>query len=65
MCGDTLFKNTYGRTDLVSSNRDKMRQTLDLLYDKYLDFVAFPGHGECFNVKDSKHRVELLFALGG
>lgn len=42
-----------------------MRQTLDLLYDKYLDFVAFPGHGECFNVKDSKHRVELLFALGG
>ena len=65
MCGDTLFKNTYGRTDLVSSNRDEMRQTLDLLYDKYLDFLAFPGHGEYFNIKDSKHRVELLFSLGG
>lgn len=42
-----------------------MRQTLDLLYDKYLDFLAFPGHGEYFNIKDSKHRVELLFSLGG
>lgn len=63
--GDTVFKNSYGRTDLVSSDRKQMRESLDLLYNSYLDFFACPGHGECFDLASSKHRVNLLFSLGG
>ena len=62
--GDTVFRNSCGRTDLITSNRKQMRMSLDLLYDEYAEFYVCPGHGEQFVLSDSKRRVNLLFALG-
>lgn len=62
--GDTVFKTTYGRTDLITSSREQMRESLDLLYNNYLQFYTCPGHGEQFVLLESKRRVNLLFALG-
>ena len=42
--GDTLFKKTYGRTDLDGS-LDEMKNSLRTLFRLRSDTVIFPGHG--------------------
>ena len=44
--GDTLFKNSYGRTDLISGNEEEMQQSLNMLRANYLGKKFYPGHGE-------------------
>lgn len=63
--GDTIFKNTYGRTDLITGSRENMKESLDKLFDRFDDIQVLPGHGEIFNLKDSKRRIRLLFAYKG
>ncbi len=48
-CGDTLFKNSMGRTDMPDGDDDKMADTLAMLYefDVKTDYELLPGHGEC------------------
>ena len=43
--GDTMFENTYGRTDFYDGNIDEMFNSLNLLR-KYVDngYILCPGH---------------------
>ena len=43
--GDTLFKGTYGRTDLPTSNPEKMKASLDIINKLPEDVIEYPGHG--------------------
>lgn len=63
--GDTIFENTYGRTDLVTGSYNDMKETLDKLFNTYEDILVLPGHGNIFNIKDSKRKIRLLFAYKG
>lgn len=63
--GDTIFERTYGRTDLVTGSHEDMKNSLDMLCDRFDDILVLPGHGEIFNLKDTKRRIRLLFAYKG
>lgn len=63
--GDTIFANTYGRTDLYHSAKQKMKETLDNLFNRFEDIEVYPGHDEIFNLKDAKRKIRLLFAYKG
>jgi len=43
--GDTLFKSSYGRTDLFGGNEKKIKFSLKKLFDLKGDLIVFPGHG--------------------
>ncbi len=63
--GDTIFSNSYGRTDLVNGSHEEMRESLDKILDRFDDIHVFSGHGEDFNLKNAKRRIRLLFAYKG
>ena len=63
--GDTIFENSYGRTDLVNGSREEMGETLNKIFNKFNDILVLPGHGKEFNIKDSKRKIRLLFAYKG
>ncbi len=43
--GDTLFKGTYGRTDLPTSDPEKMKSSLAIIKRLPDDVIVYPGHG--------------------
>ncbi len=43
--GDTLFKGTFGRTDLFSGNIDEMKHSLKKLAELDPKLTILPGHG--------------------
>lgn len=46
-CGDTLFKNSYGRTDLYGGSMKEIAVSINNVLFKLPETVtAFPGHGE-------------------
>ncbi len=49
--GDTLFANTYGRTDLPTSSSLQMRNSLKRLFSDYFGFELYCGHGQSSKVK--------------
>jgi len=61
--GDTIFANTYGRTDLVASKPEVMKDTLDIIFNEFENIEIFPGHGEIFQLEKAKRRIKLLFAF--
>lgn len=63
--GDTIFENSYGRTDLVNGSHKAMKESLDKIMERFEDIHVFSGHGEDFNLKDSKRKIRLLFAYKG
>ena len=63
--GDTIFENSYGRTDLINGSHEEMRESLDKLFNRFEDIQVFSGHGEDFNLKNSKRKIRLLFAYKG
>lgn len=45
--GDTLFRGTYGRTDLFGGDFAKIRKSLkDVIFNLDDSLVIYPGHGE-------------------
>lgn len=63
--GDTIFENSYGRTDLINGSHDEMKETLNMLFETFDDIKVLSGHGKEFNLKDSKRKIRLLFAYKG
>lgn len=57
--GDTLFKNVVGRTDLYSSIRKSMRESLAKLRILPENVKVYPGHGEFTTIGIEK--VKNLF----
>lgn len=53
--GDTLFRGTYGRTDLnTGSEREIMWSIKDKLLQLPDDTIVYPGHGATTIIKDEK-----------
>jgi glyoxylase-like metal-dependent hydrolase (beta-lactamase superfamily II) len=44
--GDTLFWQTYGRTDLPGGDNEKMAQSLNRLFQLPPDTLVYPGHSK-------------------
>ena len=53
--GDTLFRGTWGRTDLPTSNFDEI---MDSIVNKLLvlpdDTIVYPGHGKSTMIENEK-----------
>ncbi len=45
LVGDTLFQESYGRTDFPGGNKDKLFESIRNLYDKNLDNGTWVIHG--------------------
>ena len=63
--GDTIFENSYGRTDLINGSHEEMKESLNKILNRFEDIQVFSGHGEDFNLKNSKRRIRLLFEYKG
>lgn len=46
ICGDTLFYQSCGRTDLPTGNNEQMMQSLKKLKNISGDYTCIPGHGQ-------------------
>jgi hydroxyacylglutathione hydrolase len=59
--GDTLFKGTYGRTDLTTGHPQQMRQSLMRLIALPSQTLFFPGHGASSTLREETwlHDFEL------
>jgi glyoxylase-like metal-dependent hydrolase (beta-lactamase superfamily II) len=50
--GDTLFKEGFGRTDLLGGSEKELQNSLNLLSNKIKEgTIIYPGHGESFVFK--------------
>ena len=58
--GDTLFKGTYGRTDLHHSDSEEMKKSLKKLARLPLETKVYPGHGKETTIKEEKEWIEEL-----
>lgn len=50
--GDTLFKNSIGRTDLATGNLVAMRNSLDRIKKLKTNYFVYPGHDESTTLFD-------------
>lgn len=50
--GDTLFKNSCGRTDMRGGNGKDLRNSLNRLKELPKEVRVYPGHGESTTIKD-------------
>lgn len=57
-CGDLIFKNGVGRTDLPGGDKDRLHKSIE---EKILpladDTIIYPGHGEQTTIADFKENV--------
>ena len=49
--GDTIFKNSIGRTDLYGGDYDELIQSLQKIKDYSQDMIICPGHGPFTTLK--------------
>lgn len=56
--GDTIFKGTYGRTDLPSSSYIDMKNSISKLMKLPDDTKVFPGHGAPTTIIDERKFYE-------
>ena len=58
--GDTVFKDTVGRTDLPTSNKEELAKSIEI-YKTFKDECKIhPGHGESTTVANEKLRNEFF-----
>jgi glyoxylase-like metal-dependent hydrolase (beta-lactamase superfamily II) len=48
--GDTLFKNSRGRTDFAYGSPSQINQSINHIEETCKGFTAYPGHGKTFNI---------------
>lgn len=48
--GDTLFRGTYGRVDLPTSDGEKMKASLEKIKKLPDDVIVYPGHGSATTI---------------
>ena len=55
--GDTLFRNSCGRTDFPTGDSEAMQESLNRLVDTLDEgTVVYPGHEESTTILDEKHK---------
>lgn len=52
--GDTLFKESVGRTDLPSGNQERLSTSLQKICSYKDDYAIYPGHGEVSTLEHEK-----------
>lgn len=52
-CGDFIFKQNIGRTDLQTGSVDDMKKSISMI-KKYRNLNIFPGHGATTTLEDEK-----------
>ena len=58
--GDTLFRDSYGRTDLFGGDFEKIRHSLlDIIFKLYDNIRVFPGHGPATTIGYEKVHNEI------
>lgn len=55
--GDTIFENTYGRTDLPTANQHQMLKSVDKLLQLPSNTKVYPGHGENTTMENFKNII--------
>jgi len=55
--GDTLFRGTWGRTDLPTSSETDMEKSLKKLLSLPADVVVYPGHGKKTTIGEEKNLI--------
>jgi len=64
--GDTLFRNSCGRTDFTASNPEDMMKSLARLAALDGDYEVFPGHmGNSTLERERRNNYYMLMALEG
>lgn len=59
--GDTLFKDTFGRTDLYGGNIEKLvRSILYELFKLPDNTIVYPGHGESTTIEYEKLHNDIM-----
>lgn len=58
--GDTLFRGTYGRVDLPTSDPECMRASLKRILALPPDTVVYPGHGPTTTIGQEQHLLNVL-----
>lgn len=54
-CGDTLFEESIGRTDLPGGNLEEIKKSIiDKLFKLPDETKVFPGHGDFTSIEDEK-----------
>lgn len=61
-CGDTLFCESYGRTDLFTGDEQQMARSLKKLKDLKGNLKAYPGHGPSTSL-DHERKYNPLMSL--
>jgi glyoxylase-like metal-dependent hydrolase (beta-lactamase superfamily II) len=59
--GDTLFKDSIGRTDLPGGDKISMKKTLEKLYKIETDYIVLPGHGPSTSLKYEQKNNPYFF----
>ena len=57
-CGDFLFANSFGRTDLETGDNKDMLKSLNLINKYNDDIKLFPGHGDWTLLGQEKQNFE-------
>ncbi len=53
-CGDTLFRESVGRTDMPDGDPAALKKSLELLSGLDADYTLFPGHGSPSSLPEEK-----------
>lgn len=66
--GDTLFKNSVGRTDLYGGNQDDLEKSIKKIYkllpiNNKIEIKIYPGHGFSSNLKKEFYNNPYLHFL--
>lgn len=63
ICGDTLFRGSYGRTDLPTGNNEDMIKSLKKLKNLEGDYDVIPGHGPLTTLERERKYNPLMGSL--
>ena len=59
--GDTLFCQSFGRTDLFGGNIKKLINSIkNVLFELDENIIVYPGHGQSTTIKFEKAYNEIL-----
>lgn len=62
-CGDTLFKNSIGRSDLSFGSESTLLKSIDFLLTNFNETIKiYPGHGDLTTVKDERNHNPFYLA---
>lgn len=63
ICGDTLFCESYGRTDLPTGSMNELKQSLKKLKEIDGDYTVIPGHEELSTLEHERKYNPLMRSL--